>query len=109
MQNETIPRSRLIRVEAFWKISLVVLHQPRWFSASWSASVMYNRTYTVERALPGWIMRSEYSFKRARRGAVVPIPPGKTRITIRIDDDIVSWFRDQVDQAGGGNYQSLMN
>jgi uncharacterized protein (DUF4415 family) len=54
-------------------------------------------------------MKSKYNFKKARRGAVVQIPPGKTRITIRIDDDIVSWFRDQVDQAGGGNYQSLMN
>lgn len=57
----------------------------------------------------GRIMKSKYNFKKARRGAVVQIPPGKTRITIRIDDDIVSWFRDQVDQAGGGNYQSLMN
>jgi len=59
--------------------------------------------------LGGRIMKSKYNFKKARRGAVVQIPPGKTRITIRIDDDIVSWFRDQVDQAGGGNYQSLMN
>lgn len=54
-------------------------------------------------------MKSEYNFKNARRGAVVPILPGKTRITIRIDDDILSWFREQVDRAGGGNYQSLMN
>ena len=37
------------------------------------------------------------------------IPKGKTRITIRIDDDVLDWFREQVDRAGGGNYQSLMN
>ena len=37
------------------------------------------------------------------------VPQGKTRITIRIDDDVLTWFRDLVDQAGGGSYQSLMN
>jgi uncharacterized protein (DUF4415 family) len=54
-------------------------------------------------------MNSEYDFKKARRGALVPISKGKTRITIRIDDEILAWFREQVDRAGGGNYQSLMN
>ena len=54
-------------------------------------------------------MKPEYDFKNARRGAVVPVPKGKTRITIRIDDEILAWFRGQVDRAGGGNYQSLMN
>ena len=53
-------------------------------------------------------MKPEYEFKKAKRGAVVPIPKGKTRITIRIDDNILDWFREQVDRAGG-NYQSLMN
>jgi hypothetical protein len=37
------------------------------------------------------------------------VPPGKTRITIRIDTDILEWFRRQVHAAGGGNYQTLMN
>lgn len=54
-------------------------------------------------------MRDEYDFSHARRGAVAPIPPGKTRITIRLDDDLLDWFRDQVEQAGGGNYQTLIN
>ena len=36
-------------------------------------------------------------------------PPGKTRITIRIDDDVLDWFRAQVHEAGGGNYQTLVN
>ena len=40
---------------------------------------------------------------------MVPIPAGKTRITIRIDDDVLDWFREQVDAAGGGNYQKLIN
>jgi uncharacterized protein (DUF4415 family) len=55
------------------------------------------------------IMRDEYDFSKARRGPVVTPAPGKTRITIRIDDDILDWFRDQVEQAGGGNYQTLIN
>ena len=54
-------------------------------------------------------MKPKYNFKKAKRGAVVPIPKGKTRITIRIDDDILCWFREQADRAGGGNYQTLMN
>ena len=54
-------------------------------------------------------MKPEYDFKKAKRGAVVPAPKSKTRITIRIDDDILAWFREEVDRAGGGNYQSLMN
>jgi uncharacterized protein (DUF4415 family) len=53
--------------------------------------------------------KESYDFSKGRRGAVVPVPPGKTRITIRIDTDVLDWFRQQVDAAGGGNYQTLMN
>jgi uncharacterized protein (DUF4415 family) len=54
-------------------------------------------------------MKKEYDFSRGKRGAVIKTPPGKTRITIRIDDDLLQWFRDQVHIAGGGNYQTLIN
>lgn len=54
-------------------------------------------------------MRKEYDFSRAKRGPVVPVPPGKTRITIRLDDDLLDWFKGQVHAAGGGNYQTLIN
>jgi uncharacterized protein (DUF4415 family) len=54
-------------------------------------------------------MRKEYDFSRAKRGPVVPVPPGKTRITIRLDDDLIEWFKGQVHAAGGGNYQTLIN
>lgn len=54
-------------------------------------------------------MKKEYDFSGGRRGAVEPIPPGKTRITIRLDNDVLDWFRDQVEMAGGGNYQTLIN
>ena len=54
-------------------------------------------------------MKRSYDFSKAKRGAVLRTPPGKTRITIRIDDDILDWFRKQVHEAGGGNYQTMMN
>lgn len=54
-------------------------------------------------------MMDEYDFSTARRGAVDPPPAGKTRITIRLDNDVLDWFRARVDAAGGGNYQSLIN
>jgi len=48
-------------------------------------------------------------FEAAAQGAVVRPTPGKARITIRIDTDILDWFRQQVHEAGGGNYQTLIN
>ena len=54
-------------------------------------------------------MRKNYDLSKAKRGAVVPAPKGKTRITIRLDEDLVEWFKARVHEAGGGNYQSLIN
>ena len=54
-------------------------------------------------------MKREYDFSKGKRGAVVSMPPGKTRITIRLDNDILDWFRDTVDAQGGGSYQSMIN
>lgn len=54
-------------------------------------------------------MKTEYDFSKARRGAVVPAASGKTRVTIRLDTETIDWFRAQVNEAGGGNYQSLIN
>jgi uncharacterized protein (DUF4415 family) len=54
-------------------------------------------------------MKREYDFSKAKRGPVVSVPKGKIRITIRLDDDILEWFPPQVDPAGGGNYQTLIN
>lgn len=55
-------------------------------------------------------MKDHYDFTGAgKRGALDPLPAGKTRITIRIDEDVLDWFRDRVDAAGGGSYQAMMN
>lgn len=54
-------------------------------------------------------MRREYDFSKGKRGPVIEPDPDKVRITIRLDEDIIDWFREQVNAAGGGNYQSLIN
>ena len=54
-------------------------------------------------------MKKEYDFSKGKRGAVIPAAKGKTRSAIRIDDDILEWFRGEVDAAGGGSYQTLIN
>ena len=54
-------------------------------------------------------MKREYNFRNAKRGAVVSIPRRKSRITIRLDEEILDWFRERVEAAGSGNYQTLIN
>jgi uncharacterized protein (DUF4415 family) len=54
-------------------------------------------------------VRKEYDFSKGKRGPVVATPPGKTRITIRLDHDVIEWFKNRVEEAGGGNYQTLIN
>jgi uncharacterized protein (DUF4415 family) len=51
----------------------------------------------------------DIDFSRAKRGSVTKAQSGKTRISIRLDNGAVKYFRDQVDKAGGGHYQTLIN
>jgi len=51
----------------------------------------------------------DIDFSTAERGAVLPVEPGKTRITIRLDNAVLEHFRRQVERAGSGNYQTLIN
>jgi uncharacterized protein (DUF4415 family) len=50
-----------------------------------------------------------YEPARAKRGALNPLPPTKDRVTIRLDKDILAWFKRRVHEQGGGNYQTLIN
>jgi len=54
-------------------------------------------------------MRAEYDFSKGKRGRVGRTKGAKERITIRIDEDILTWFRAQVHDSGGGSYQALIN
>ncbi len=54
-------------------------------------------------------MKANYDFSKARRGAVVPPSGNKVRITIRLDRDLVEWFKSRVEAQSGGNYQTMLN
>ena len=54
-------------------------------------------------------MKAEYNFSQGQRGAVVPVPRNKTKLTIYLDTHILTWFQNQVDAMGGGDYQALIN
>ena len=51
----------------------------------------------------------DIDFTHAKRGPVVPPEPGKTKISIRLDNRVLDHFRALVEKAGGGNYQTLIN
>jgi uncharacterized protein (DUF4415 family) len=52
-------------------------------------------------------MKKAYDFSKARRGAPVPTP-GKTRITMYLDDGVLERFREEAGRRGIG-YQTLIN
>lgn len=54
-------------------------------------------------------MKREDDFSKGKRGPIVASEPGKTRITIRLDNEILDHFRKRVRAMGGGNYQTLIN
>jgi len=51
----------------------------------------------------------DIDFSQAKRGPVVKAEPGKTKISIRLDNSLIEAFRALADEAGGGNYQTLIN
>lgn len=54
-------------------------------------------------------MKKEYDFSKGIRGAIDKTSPGKTRITIRLDNEVINWFRSKVEIMAGGNYQTMIN
>ena len=54
-------------------------------------------------------MKANYDFSKAHRGVVVPPSSNKMRITIRLDRDLVKWFKSKAEDQGGGNYQTMLN
>ena len=51
----------------------------------------------------------DIDFTDAKQGAVIPLEAGKTKISIRLDNKVIDDFRAQVERAGGGSYQTLIN
>lgn len=54
-------------------------------------------------------MKTSYDFSTGKRDPVAQSSPGHTEITLLLDDDVITWFRHQVNAAGGGDYQALIN
>lgn len=58
-------------------------------------------------------MKQDYDFSKGKRGRIAPPQPepqGKTRITIRLDDELVDYFMKEADRSGGTmGYQTLIN
>jgi len=54
-------------------------------------------------------MKKHYEFNKGKRGAVIPTSRRKTRITIRIDDNTLDWFRAAAHESKGGSYQTSIN
>jgi uncharacterized protein (DUF4415 family) len=58
-------------------------------------------------------MKQSYDFSQGKRGRVLPPEPepsGKTRITIRLDEDLVDYFLKEAGTYGGAKgYQTLIN
>jgi uncharacterized protein (DUF4415 family) len=52
-------------------------------------------------------MKQIYDFSNAKRGAIVT-SPGKTRITIYLDDAVIEQYKKKSEQFGKG-YQTLIN
>jgi uncharacterized protein (DUF4415 family) len=58
-------------------------------------------------------MKQSYDFSQGKRGRIAapePEPRGKTRITIRLDEDLVDHFLREAEASGGAiGYQTLIN
>ncbi len=58
-------------------------------------------------------MKQRYDFSQGKRGRIAarePEPRGKTRITIRLDEDLINHFLREADESGGAaGYQTLIN
>jgi uncharacterized protein (DUF4415 family) len=58
-------------------------------------------------------MKQKYDFSKGKRGRIQPPPPepqSKTRITIRLDEEVLDYFLEQADKSGGTmGYQTLIN
>jgi len=58
-------------------------------------------------------MKQRYDFSKGKRGPIAALetePRGKTRITIRLDEDLVDYFLKEAGASGGAvGYQTLIN
>ena len=92
---------RVVVVAYTWRGDRIRLISARRRDSRRTSAVPEGRTMKAQ--------RRGVDFSVGRRGAVLQPAKGKTRITIRLDTELLDWFREEVDRAGGGNYQTLIN
>ena len=51
----------------------------------------------------------DIDFSTAKQGAVIKPAVGKMKISIRLDNSVIEYFRGLVEANGEGNYQTLIN
>jgi uncharacterized protein (DUF4415 family) len=54
-------------------------------------------------------MAEEYDFNEAKQGPILAPRPHATTIWLRVDNDLLDWYRAQVHAAGGGDYGEIMH
>ena len=54
-------------------------------------------------------MKAEYDFSKGIRGPVLPLPPGTTRVSISLEDEVFDWFRTRSNAVGPGSFPQLIN
>jgi len=54
-------------------------------------------------------MVKKESYLEAERAGRALSAGAKIRITIRLDAEIIDWFRSRVEAKGGGSYQAMIN
>ena len=54
-------------------------------------------------------MKDDYDFSNAKRGPVVPLPAHQTEVRLRLDNEVLDWLRERVNEAGGGDYRDMIN
>jgi hypothetical protein len=54
-------------------------------------------------------MKAEYDLSKGIRGPVMPLPPGTTRVSISLDDEVFEWFLTKHHAAGAGSFPLLIN
>jgi uncharacterized protein (DUF4415 family) len=54
-------------------------------------------------------MKKIYDFSTGKRGPVVPAELDQSPITLYLDNEVIDWFRQQINNAGGGDFQALIN
>jgi uncharacterized protein (DUF4415 family) len=102
-----VPLWSTIREARRFESSMRAKPLPRCVNATWKVDTTMKPKTERENDLEEFPEPTDWS--RAIQRPITPRDPGKTQISICLDNDVLDWFRDQVERAGGGSYQANIN